>query len=83
MRDGAAVQCTVILIRNSSALPGHMHIFPFSSASPESERARRARRRSVIDCLEAILREGNLNSRTTPHRASLDARLTTGYRVAA
>ena len=45
---------------------GHMHIFPFSFASPEAERARRAPRRSVIDCLEAIMRKGNLNSRTTP-----------------
>ena len=52
--------------RSSGVLRGHMHISPFHSLAPESEGARRARRRSVIDCLEAIVREGNLNSRTTP-----------------
>ena len=44
-------------------LRGHMHISPLSLASA-SGGARRARRRSVIDCLEAIIREGNMNSRT-------------------
>ncbi len=33
-----------------------MHIFPFSFASPESEGAHSARRRSVIACLEAMMR---------------------------
>ena len=51
---------------HSIAFTEHMHIFPFSFASPETEGARRARRRSVLDCLDAIMREGNLNSRTTP-----------------
>ena len=32
-----------------------MHIFQFPFALPESECARRAGRRSVIDCLEAII----------------------------
>lgn len=53
-------------------LRGHMHISPFSLA-PASEGARRARRRSVIDCLEAIMREGNLNSRTTPQGSPPEA----------
>ncbi len=53
------------LAQMSDVLRGHMDISPFSLA-PASEGARRARRRSVIDCLEAIMRERNLNSRTTP-----------------
>jgi len=41
---------------------GDTCIFPPFSRAPASEGARRAPRRSVIDCLEAIMREGNLNS---------------------
>src|SRR5271166_3357618 len=37
------------------------------------EAPRGARRRSVIDCLEAIMREGNLNSRTTPQGSPPEA----------
>jgi hypothetical protein len=59
-------KCTVTVTR------GHMHIFSFSFASPESEGAP-PRRRSHIDCLEAIMRERNLNSRTTPQGSPPEA----------
>jgi hypothetical protein len=45
----------------------------FSFASPESEGARRARRRLVIDGWGAVMREGNLNSRTTPQGSPPEA----------
>jgi len=54
------------------ALRGHMHNSTIFNP-PEAEGARRARRRSVIDCLEAIVREGNLNSRTTPQGSPPEA----------
>jgi len=56
-------QCRPPPRRGLFGLYGDTCIFPLSRSA---QAARRARRRSVIDCLEAIMREGKLNSRTTP-----------------
>src|SRR5271166_2750622 len=53
----------------SARLRGHIHISPFFARAG----VRRRPLRPVIDCLEAIVREGNLNSRTTPQGSPPEA----------
>ena len=61
------------VLRRFTGFTGTHAYFPFFSLAPGSEGVRRARRRSVIDRLEAIMREGNLNSRTTPQGSPPEA----------